>query len=208
MQICVSYKKTAKIISVAKKTLIIDNYDSFTFNLFQFLGELKANPIVFRNDELTLEKIRELAPTHIVISPGPGRPDDPEYFGVNTAVIREMTTTPILGVCLGHQGICHAFGAKVIRAPRVMHGKTSEIVHDKKNLFRGIKSPLVGMRYHSLIVERKSIPRELKITASEKNSKIVMAVEHISRPLFGIQFHPESIGTPSGKRILGNFLAK
>lgn len=202
-----------------KKTLIIDNYDSFTFNLFQYLGELKANPIVFRNDELTLEKIRELQPTHIVISPGPGRPDDPEYFGINAAVIRELVDTPILGVCLGHQGICHAFGGRVVRASQVMHGKTSEIVHDKGfsnppkspftkgGLFRGIASPLIGMRYHSLIVERASIPREFNITATEKKSRIVMAVEHRSRPLFGIQFHPESVGTPAGKKILKNFLA-
>ncbi|MCF7846121.1 MAG: aminodeoxychorismate/anthranilate synthase component II [Candidatus Peribacteraceae bacterium] len=191
----------------AKKTLIVDNYDSFTFNLFQFLGELKANPVVFRNDELTLSKIREIQPTHIVISPGPGRPDDPDYFGVNAAVIQEMTDTPILGVCLGHQGICHAYGGKVIRAPKVMHGKTSEIIHNCKGLFRGIKSPLIGMRYHSLIAERKSIPRDFQITASEKKSNIVMAVEHRKRPLFGIQFHPESIGTPAGKKILANFLA-
>jgi anthranilate synthase/aminodeoxychorismate synthase-like glutamine amidotransferase len=190
-----------------KKTLIIDNYDSFTFNLFQYLGELRGNPVVFRNDELTVEKIREFAPTHIVISPGPGRPDDPEYFGVNSAVIREFVTTPVLGVCLGHQGICYSFGAKIIRAPKILHGKTSQIVHDGKNLFRGVELPLVGMRYHSLIADRKTIPSELKITASEKNSKIVMAVEHISRPLFGIQFHPESIGTPAGKKILANFLA-
>ena len=189
-----------------KKTLIIDNYDSFTFNLFQFLGELGANPIVFRNDELTVEKISELAPTHIVISPGPGRPDDTEYFGINSKIIREFTATPILGVCLGHQGICHSFGGKIVRAPEIRHGKTSAIIHDSKNLFRGIPSPLVGMRYHSLIVERVSIPQEFKITASEKKSKIVMAVEHISRPLFGIQFHPESIGTPAGKKILANFL--
>jgi len=192
---------------VLKKTLIIDNYDSFTFNLFQFLGELGANPIVFRNDELTLAKIRQIRPSHIVISPGPGRPDDPEYFGINLKIIREFATTPILGVCLGHQGICYSFGGKIVRASAVMHGKTSEIIHDKKGLFRGIQSPLVGMRYHSLIVERASIPPELKITAFEKKSKIVMAVEHISRPLFGIQFHPESIGTPTGKKILANFLA-
>lgn len=191
-----------------KKTLIIDNYDSFTFNLFQFLGELGGQPVVFRNDELSLEKIRALHPSHIVISPGPGRPDDPEYFGVNSAVIREMTTTPILGVCLGHQGICHVLGGKVVRAPQVMHGKTSEIIHDQKSLFRGIENPLIGMRYHSLIVERESLPLELKITAFEKQSKIVMAVEHVTRPLFGIQFHPESVGTPSGKKILANFLAR
>lgn len=198
----------AKITFVAtKKTLIIDNYDSFTFNLFQFIGELKGCPVVFRNDELSLEKIRALRPSHIVISPGPGRPDDPEYFGVNSAVIREMTDTPILGVCLGHQGICHVLGGKVVRAAQVMHGKTSAISHNQKGLFRDIASPLTGMRYHSLIVERASLPPELTITACEEKSKIVMAVEHVARPLFGIQFHPESVGTPAGKKIIANFLA-
>lgn len=186
--------------------MIIDNYDSFTFNLFQLLGELNGNPLVLRNDELTIPQIRKIAPTHIVISPGPGIPSDEKYFGINLKIIREFTTTPILGVCLGHQGICHAFGGKVICAPKVMHGKTSQISHNKKGLFRGIPSPLEGMRYHSLIVDRKNLPAELQITAEEKNSKIVMAVQHFSRPLFGIQFHPESIGTSAGKKILQNFL--
>jgi len=190
-----------------KKTLIIDNYDSFTFNLFQLFGELRANPIVRRNDELTIPQIRKINPTHIVISPGPGIPSDEKYFGINLKIIREFTTTPILGVCLGHQGICYAFGGKVICAPKVMHGKTSPITHNQKGLFHGIPSPLEGMRYHSLIVDRKSIPSELRITAEEKNSKIVMAVQHSDRPLFGIQFHPESIGTSAGKQILQNFLA-
>ena len=202
------------------KTLIIDNYDSFTFNLFQLLGELKGNPLVRRNDELSLSEVRKINPTHIVISPGPGVPSDPKYFGVNLEVIREFKKTPILGVCLGHQGICHAFGGKVVRAPEIRHGKTSEIIHTRRGLFQKISSPLEGMRYHSLIVERKSLPCELKIIAEEsvlrpsqrttedtKNSKIVMAVEHVSRPLFGIQFHPESVGTPAGKQILANFLA-
>ncbi len=192
---------------IHKKTLIIDNYDSFTFNLFQILGELGANPIVHRNDELSLEKIREINPTHIVISPGPGIPSDSKYFGINLEVIHEFTKIPILGVCLGHQGICYAFGGKVIKAPKIMHGKTSLISHSKKRLFKGISSPLEGMRYHSLIVERKSLPQELKITAEEKKSGIVMAVEHVSRPLFGIQFHPESVGTLAGKKIMKNFLA-
>lgn len=192
---------------VAKKTLIIDNYDSFTFNLFQYLGELGGNPVVFRNDELTLDKIREINPSHIVISPGPGRPDDPEYFGINSAVVRELKKTPILGVCLGHQGICFVLGGKVIRAPQVMHGKTSEIIHNSKGLFKNIPSPLTAMRYHSLIAERGSLPAELEITAFEKNSQMIMAVQHETLPLFGIQFHPESIGTPTGKQILKNFLA-
>lgn len=188
------------------KILIIDNYDSFTFNLFQLLGELRANPIIKRNDEVSLQEIREINPTHIVISPGPGIPSDSKYFGINLKIIREFTTVPILGVCLGHQGICHAFGAKVICAPKVMHGKTSQIFHNSKDLFHGIKNPLEGMRYHSLIVERKSIPPELEITAEEKRSKIVMGIKHKKFPFFGIQFHPESAGTSTGKQILKNFL--
>ena len=188
------------------KTLIIDNYDSFTFNLFQFLGELGGNPLGCRNDELSLSEVRKIKPTHIVISPGTGNPSYPKYFGMNLEMIRELKKTPILGICLGHQGICYAFGGKIIRAPEIRHGKTSRIVHNRKGLFQKIPSPLLGMRYHSLIVERKSLPRELKITAKEKSSRIIMAVQHISRPLFGIQFHPESIGTPDGKQILANFL--
>lgn len=190
------------------KTLIIDNYDSFTFNLFQYVGELGGNPLVKRNDEIDLSEIEKLNPTHIIISPGPGRPDDPEYFGVNRDVILNLAPrVPTLGVCLGHQGICHVLGGKVIRAPEIMHGKTSAIQHDGRGIFRGVKNPLTGMRYHSLIAEKKSVPRELKITATEKESGIVMAVEHRKIPLFGIQFHPESIGTPEGKKILKNFLA-
>ena len=188
------------------KTLIIDNYDSFTFNLFQVLGELCANPIVYRNNELSLQEIQKINPSHIVISPGPGIPSDSKYFGINLEVIRKFKKVPILGVCLGHQGICYAFGGKIIRAPEIRHGKTSKIIHNKKDLFRGIVSPLEGMRYHSLVVERKSIPSELKITAEEKKTKIVMAVQHISRPLFGVQFHPESVGTPTGKKIFHNFI--
>ena len=199
------------------KTLIIDNYDSFTFNLFQYIGELKGNPVVRRNDEISLTEIAQLAPTHIIISPGPGRPDDPDYFGVNLEVIHQLSTKiPTLGVCLGHQGICYAFGGKVIRAPQIMHGKTSQIKHDKVGLFKNLKNPLTAMRYHSLIIEKKSVPKCLKITATSPSSPpvkgglggvVVMAVQHETSPLFGIQFHPESIGTPAGKRILKNFLA-
>ncbi len=190
------------------KTLIIDNYDSFTFNLFQYIGELGGNPIVKRNNEISLAEIVQLAPTHIIISPGPGRPDDPDYFGVNLEVIHQLSPKiPTLGVCLGHQGICSAFGGHIIPARQIMHGKTSEVKHDQKGLFKKIKSPLTAMRYHSLIAEKKSIPKCLKITATELKTSIVMAVQHESQPLFGIQFHPESIGTPAGKQILKNFLA-
>jgi len=189
------------------KTLIIDNYDSFTFNLFQYLGELGGNPIVRRNDEVTISAIKKIAPTHIVISPGPGRPDDPKYFGICLEVILNLSTQiPVLGVCLGHQGICYAFGGKIVQAPEVRHGKTSQVLHNKRGLFKNIPTPCEVMRYHSLIVDRDNIPEILRVTATEKESSLVMAVEHVSRPLFGIQFHPESIGTPSGKKILKNFL--
>jgi anthranilate synthase component 2 len=187
-------------------TLIIDNYDSFTFNLYQYLGELKANPVVCRNDKITLEEIKKLKPTHIVISPGPGRPDDPDYFGVCLSAIRELgTTTPLLGVCLGHQGIVYAFGGKVVPAPQIMHGKTSLIYHDGKNLFRGIRNPCEGMRYHSLVGAKAPWPKDLKITARTKDG-VIMALQHKKYPIYGIQFHPESVGTPEGKRILKNFL--
>ncbi len=189
------------------KTLIIDNYDSFTFNLFQYIGELGGNPIVQRNDQVSLAEIAKISPTHIIISPGPGRPDDSDYFGINLEVIHQLSPKiPTLGVCLGHQGICYAFGGSVVRAPQIMHGKTSEVRHDKKGLFKGIKSPLTAMRYHSLIVDKKNMPKCLRITATEVQSGIVMAVQHEKYPLFGIQFHPESIGTPTGKQILQNFL--
>jgi anthranilate synthase/aminodeoxychorismate synthase-like glutamine amidotransferase len=191
----------------AKKTLIIDNYDSFTYNLYQYIGELGGNPVVKRNDAVTVAGIRELAPTHIIISPGPGDPADPAYFGVNREVILELSKSiPTLGVCLGHQGICFVLGGRVVRAEEIMHGKTSEITHDGTGLFAGIASPMTVMRYHSLITEKASIPAELRITALEKKSDIVMAVAHKTRPLYGVQFHPESIGTPAGKKLLSNFL--
>lgn len=191
----------------AKKTLIIDNYDSFTFNLYQYIGELGGNPVVLRNDAVTVDGIKRLAPTHIIISPGPGDPADPVYFGVNREVILHLSAViPTLGVCLGHQGICSVLGGRVIRAREVMHGKTSEITHDGTGLFAGIQSPMTVMRYHSLIAEKASIPAELRVTAMEESDDIVMAVQHRTRPLFGVQFHPESIGTPEGKKILRNFL--
>ena len=190
------------------QTLIIDNYDSFTFNLAQYIGELGGGPIVKRNDEITIKDIQKIAPTHIIISPGPGRPDDPDYFGICSVVIRELSkTVPVLGVCLGMQGIYHAFGGRIIRAPAAMHGKTSCVSHDRQGIFRGLRSPLSAMRYHSLIADRASMPAELQITATDEQDGLVMAVQHVERPLFGIQFHPESIGTPQGLRILQNFLA-
>ena len=188
------------------KTLIIDNYDSFTFNLFQYLGELGANPLVYRNDKISLSEARTINPTHIVLSPGPGRPDDPAYFGVCLDLIRKAgQQIPLLGVCLGHQGIIYAFGGRVVKAPKIMHGKTSLVTHDQEGLFRGVKSPAAVMRYHSLIGSRTSWPKCLRVTAKTKEG-VVMAVEHEEYPIFGIQFHPESIGTPDGKKILSNFL--
>jgi len=187
-------------------SLILDNYDSFTFNLYQYIGELKGNPVVFRNDKITLSEIRDLKPTHIVLSPGPGRPEDSNYFGVCLVAIQELgNKIPILGVCLGHQGIVYAFGGKIISAPKIMHGKTCLIKHSGKGIFNDVKNPCEVMRYHSLVGAKKPWPKELNITA-ETEDGIVMAVEHKKYPIFGIQFHPESIGTPEGKKILKNFL--
>ena len=187
--------------------LMIDNYDSFTFNLYQHFGELGASPVVYRNDKIDLQGIRNLAPTHIVISPGPGDPRDQAYFGVCAEVIRELgPIIPVLGVCLGHQGIGHIFGGTVKRAPQIMHGKTSQIDHDGQFLFAGIDSPLVAMRYHSLIVDQNGLPDDLIVTATTRDDQIIMGLRHRIHPIFGIQFHPESIGTPSGKQMLNNFM--
>ena len=189
------------------KTLIIDNYDSFTYNLYQYVGELKGNPVIFRNDQITLDEIENLQPTHIIISPGPGTPEDPAYFGICKAVILNFgKKTPILGVCLGHQGIAYAFGGKVVPAKRVTHGKTSSIEHTKEGIFEGISSPIEGMRYHSLMAERETFPKELEITAWTLDDKTIMALKHKTYPIHGIQFHPESIGTPCGKQIMKNFI--
>jgi len=186
--------------------LLLDNYDSFVFNLAQALRALGAVTHVARNDALTLEHVVERAPDAVVISPGPGRPEDPRYFGVCGAVIRELSqTTPVLGVCLGHQGIVHSFGGQIVNAPCVMHGKASEIDHDGTGLFKGVESPLRAMRYHSLVAEAATMPECLRVNARTADG-VVMAVEHRSAPVYGVQFHPESIGTPEGPRILANFL--
>lgn len=182
--------------------VVIDNYDSFTYNLVQYLGELGAEIRVFRNDQVTLEEIRALKPDHIVISPGPGDPDD---GGISNQVIRELgPTIPVLGVCLGHQCIGHVYGGKVSRAPRLMHGKTSSIYHKGKGLFDGIPSPFRATRYHSLIVE-DPLPDCLEVTAFTRDGE-VMGLRHKAYPVVGVQFHPESILTEHGKRILQNFL--
>lgn len=182
--------------------LVIDNYDSFTYNLVQYLGELGAEMTVRRNDQVTLEEIRAMRPVHIVISPGPGTPDE---SGVSTALIREFyETIPILGVCLGHQCIGSAFGGKVDRAPRLMHGKTSPVYHDGTDIFAGVPSPFAAMRYHSLVVY-EPLPDCLTATAFTAEGEI-MALRHRTAPLIGVQFHPESILTEHGKTVLKNFL--
>ncbi len=183
--------------------LVIDNYDSFTYNLVQYLGELGAEPTVHRNDAVTVDGIRDLDPSHIVISPGPGTPDD---GGISLDVIRELyATTPILGVCLGHQCIAAAFGGLVHRAPRLMHGKTSSVYHDQCGILRDVPSPFNAMRYHSLIVDGP-LPDCLEAAAHTAEGEM-MALRHKTAPLIGLQFHPESILTEHGKKILQNFLA-
>ena len=183
--------------------LVIDNYDSFTYNIVQQLGEIGANLKVVRNDQITLDGIRALQPERIVISPGPGTPDD---GGVSLDVIRELgMSTPILGVCLGHQCIGQAYGGVVARAGRLMHGKTSMIYHRDDPLFRGVPSPFEATRYHSLIVEEDSLPDSLLVTAFTEQGEI-MGLRHKEFPVMGVQFHPESILTSFGPRILQNFL--
>ena len=182
--------------------LLIDNYDSFTYNLYHYLGELGATVVVYRNDKISLAEIAQLRPEKIVISPGPCTPRE---AGISCSVIEHFgAKTPILGVCLGHQSIGAAFGAKIVRAPAIMHGKLSPVKHDGKKIFRGIKNPFAAMRYHSLIIERKSLPAELRVTATTDN--LVMAVRHRRFPIEGVQFHPESILAEEGKTLLKNFL--
>lgn len=183
--------------------VVIDNYDSFTYNLVQYLGELGAEICVYRNDEVTLENLEELAPSHIVISPGPGTPQD---GGISNNVIRHFyQKVPILGVCLGHQCIAHVFGGQVGPAPRLMHGKTSTIHHDGKGIFADLPDSFTATRYHSLIVE-EPLPPSLKVTAFTKE-KEVMGIRRREYPTFGVQFHPESILTSFGKELLANFMS-
>jgi anthranilate synthase component II len=190
--------------------LVIDNYDSFTYNLVQYLGELgaelpvAANVQVYRNDKISLEEVKQLQPTGVVISPGPGRPDD---AGISLELIRQLgPTLPILGVCLGHQSIGQVFGGNIVRAPELMHGKTSLVHHTGVGVFRGLENPFTATRYHSLVIERQTCPDELEITAWVDDGTI-MGVRHRNyRHIEGVQFHPESILTSSGKQILRNFL--
>jgi len=184
--------------------LVIDNYDSFTYNLVQYLGELGASLEVFRNDGITVDGIRSMRPEKIVISPGPCTPDE---AGISLDVVRTFSgEIPILGVCLGHQAVGQAFGGKVVRAPEVCHGKTSRIYHDAKTIFAGLGNPLVATRYHSLIVERETLPGCLEVSAWTEDG-LIMGLRHESHPTESVQFHPESILTAEGKKLLGNFLS-
>ncbi len=187
--------------------LLIDNYDSFVYNIAQYLGELGAFPTVYRNDAISVEKARDLHPDRILLSPGPGTPTNERYFGSCLSIIHHLgSKTPILGVCLGHQGIVHAYGGEITHAARLMHGKTSMIKHDGKGLFKGVSNPFKATRYHSLVANPLNMPSCLEISAISLDDSEVMGVRHIEYPVEGIQFHPESILTSEGKRILKNFL--
>jgi anthranilate synthase/aminodeoxychorismate synthase-like glutamine amidotransferase len=183
--------------------LMIDNYDSFTHNLVQYLMELEEDVAVYRNDAITTDEIAELAPAAIVISPGPGRP---ESAGVSVETIQRFSgQIPLLGVCLGHQSIGQAFGAKIIHAKAIMHGKTSMVTTDGETIYQGLSNPLEVMRYHSLVIDETTLPEELIVTARSDDNE-VMGIRHAEHPTEGVQFHPESIKTPAGKRMLRNFL--
>lgn len=189
------------------KVLIVDNYDSFVYNLAQYIGEQGAEIIVLRNDEVTLEQALNLNPDRIVLSPGPGTPEDVRHFGVCKEILQYLSCkVPTLGVCLGHQGIISTFGGRVVRAKRLMHGKTSRIEHDGKGVFRGVRNPFVATRYHSLVGERDSIPDCLEIAAVSADDGEVMSVRHTEFPIEGVQFHPESVLCEDGKLIIKNFL--
>jgi len=191
---------------VGARVLVIDNYDSFVYNLVQYLGELDAEPIVHRHDALTLDELEALEPDAVLVSPGPGRPED---AGISNEAIRAFAGlgVPVLGVCLGHQCIGEVFGGRIERAPHVMHGKTSEITHDGQGVFAGVPSPFTATRYHSLVVARDSVPQVLEVTAQSEDG-LVMGLRHRELPIEGVQFHPESILTESGHDLLRNFLAR
>jgi anthranilate synthase component 2 len=185
--------------------LIIDNYDSFTYNLYQLIGELDPDIIVKRNDEISVDEIKQLKPDRIIISPGPGNPTNKKDFGICNEVIMELKDeVPILGVCLGHQGIFAAFGGKIRRSEPV-HGKLSKITHTDEGIFKGVENSLEAARYHSLICDEESLPECIEITAKTEDG-IIMGIKHIESPVYGLQFHPESIGTKQGLMIIKNFL--
>ncbi|MGP9643790.1 MULTISPECIES: anthranilate synthase component II [unclassified Halomonas] len=193
-----------------KKVLMLDNYDSFTFNIVQYLNELGAEVVTHRNDAITLEQIEALAPTHLVISPGPCTPNE---SGISMAAIRHFAgKLPILGVCLGHQAIGQVYGARVVRAPQVMHGKTSAVLHTHQGVFDGLDNPLEVTRYHSLVVERETLPNCLEITAwttdNDVTPSLIMGLRHSTLDVEGVQFHPESILTRQGHELLANFLKR
>lgn len=184
--------------------VMIDNYDSFTYNLVQYFGELGVRVRTFRNDAVSVDEVRRLRPSGIVISPGPGGPQD---AGVSCDVIRELSgTVPLLGVCLGHQCIGHVFGARIVRAARLMHGKTSPVYHGRTGIFKGVTNPFSATRYHSLIIENRSVPACLEVIARTKENEI-MGIRHRTLPVWGVQFHPESIMTAEGMQILRNFIS-
>ena len=189
------------------KVVVIDNYDSFVYNLVQYIGEQDVETLVCRNDQITLKQLTELKPDRIVISPGPGTPEDERYFGICTQILQTLSQNiPTLGVCLGHQGIINAYGGKIVRAKTLMHGKTCKIKHDQKGIFAGVRNPFIATRYHSLVGERCSIPSCLEISAECTADGEIMGVRHIKYPIEGVQFHPESILCEDGKIIIKNFL--
>lgn len=187
-----------------RRVLIVDNYDSFTYNLAQLVGGLGATVVVRRNDAVTLTEIDALAPSHIILSPGPGHPANARDFGICADIVRE-SQRPILGVCLGHQGIAHHLGGAVVKAPAIVHGKTSAITHDGTSVFAGLPARIEVMRYHSWMVDAACVPAELRVTA-QTDDGIIMGLCHVSRPVHGIQFHPESFATPAGEQLLSTFL--
>ena len=193
--------------AAALNVLIIDNYDSFVYNLAQYVGKLGGEPHVFRNDKITLRKVMDMQPDRIIISPGPGTPEDKHYFGVCLDVLHKVSPgVPTLGVCLGHQGIGYAFGGKIRPAKTLMHGKTSEMKHDGRGVLKGMRDPFAATRYHSLAIDRDSLPAELTLTSESMDDHEVMGVRHVSYPIEGVQYHPESIITQDGIRIIRNFL--
>lgn len=188
--------------------LLLDNYDSFTHNLYQLVSGLGVDVVVARNDALTLEEVEAMAPSHVVISPGPGNPDNARDFGVCGAVIDRLApNTPILGVCLGHQGLSSRLGGRIVRAPEIVHGKTSRIRHDGQGVFTGLPQGIEVMRYHSLTLDPDSVPSCMTVTATTEDG-VIMGVRHVEWPLEGVQFHPESVGTPDGPAMLRNFLER
>ena len=189
------------------KVLIVDNFDSFVYNLAQYVGQLGAEPVVYRNNQITFSEVKQLNPDRIVISPGPGRPNDRKYFGICSDIIKTFgPRIPTLGVCLGHQGIAYTFGGSIVPAKKLMHGKTSLIEHESDGLFKGVENPLRATRYHSLVCSRKSFPKCLEETATSTDDHEIMGLRHRKHPIYGVQFHPESILTFQGLKIVKNFL--